>query len=870
MGDMGVIVEGAEQQARNEMLELVRGKIGTIPPALLVAQVMAATAGGDWPVRREAMQAVLRRWAFAKRDGLAVSTTPPKRAPLGVYTTKTTGAATRPYRTLVEALEPLRASCDCADFLRNSLGLCKHVLVILHHLYGRPRLLSLAVQGRGADVASDLMLRWDPVRPLTGAGDWLERLTLHVRGNATLPPAATRLFDGVEGGTLALSHADADKPASRLALVGALLQLIEGGSKRSAPVAAEPAVPALLRSERQRLQHSGDVLAPAAIDRALTGMKLKPYAYQREGVHRFLATGRLLLADDMGLGKTAQAIASCHVLWGTRRVQRGLLIVLASLKPQWLREWASFTDTPIEEVDGSPAERRAIYRRNKRGYLLINYEQLLRDFDEIAAWAPEIVVLDEAQRIKNWETKSATYVKSLDPRYRLVLTGTPMENRIDELASIYDWVDSFALEPKWRLAPWHVSEIDGEKGIGGARHLTTLRVRLAPTMLRRTRDEVLDQLPSRTDTVIPVDMTAEQIDEHDALTQPIASLIQRGRRRPLTQPEFLRLMQLLTTQRIIANGLAQLRFAQVWPDLAGTRPEPSAIERLATPKLIELRELIAQITVQQQRKVVVFSQWRRMLELAHWATRDVLADAGQRAVFFTGREARPRRTQNLIDLHDDPAVTVLFASDAGGVGLNLQKAASCCINIDLPWNPAVLEQRIGRIHRLGQKRPINVYNLVSQRSIEARIAALVADKKALFKSLFDGSSDEVHFDRSGSFLTQLERVVEPVTVPQAEDTDLEQEEVALAREIDVVAGLADENIEPAPMPVRIESPHLPSHEGTAPAPLAVADLFSRLQVSVTADGGIAIAAPPEAASSLAALFEGMARLLRSQSLSEGA
>ena len=104
-----------------------------------------------------------------------------------------------------------------------------------------------------------------------------------------------------------------------------------------------------------------------------------------------------------------------------------------------------------------PRERRATYRRVKRGYLLINYEQLLRDFEEVAAWKPDIVVLDEAQRIKNWATKSAAYVKCLQPRYRLVLTGTPMENRIDELASIFDWVDDFALEPKWRLAPWHVT-----------------------------------------------------------------------------------------------------------------------------------------------------------------------------------------------------------------------------------------------------------------------------------------------------------------------------------------------------------------------------------------------------------------------------
>lgn len=111
--------------------------------------------------------------------------------------------------------------------------------------------------------------------------------------------------------------------------------------------------------------------------------------------------------------------------------------------------------------------------------------------------------------------------------------------------------------------------------------------------------------------------------------------------------------------------------------------------------------------VEQRRKVVVFSQWRRMLSLAHWAIGDILQDLGHRAAFFTGNESRKRRTQNVVDFHDNPAVSVLLCTDAGGVGLNLQRAASSCINLELPWNPAVLEQRIARIHRRGQSEPVD-------------------------------------------------------------------------------------------------------------------------------------------------------------------
>src|SRR5260221_2561822 len=115
----------------------------------------------------------------------------------------------------------------------------------------------------------------------------------------------------------------------------------------------------------------------------------------------------------------------------------------------------------------------------------------------------------------------------------------------------------------------------------------------------------------------------------------------------------------------------------------------------------------------------------------------------------------------MVEFHDDPKTSVMLLSDAGGVGLNLQRAANACINLELPWNPAVLEQRIGRIYRLGQRSPIDVYNLVNEQGIEARISAIVGAKQALFTSVFDGESDEVRFDACASFLSRVESIVEP-------------------------------------------------------------------------------------------------------------
>jgi len=659
-----------------------------------------------------------------------------------------------------------------------------------------------------------------------------------------------------------------DDPEHRLALVEAL-----SGAAAAREVAAPPALLALLRHERQRWAPVlGCRPAPAEVKRALHTLKRSLYGYQQQGVRRFLASGRLLLADDMGLGKTAQAIAACHVLFHLERVERGLLIVPASLKEQWLREWRLFSDAPLAVVDGSPADRAGTYRATRRGFLVTNYEQVLRDLDVIRRFAPGIVVLDEAQRIKNWATKTAAYVKTLQPAYRLVLTGTPMENRLEELASILDWVDDMALEPKWRLVPWHAQLADGRREVVGARHLDTLRARLAPCLLRRGRSEVMAQLPSRTDTVVPVAITEAQA-EHAELDPPIARLAARAQKRPLTQGEFLKLMSLLTTQRIIANGMAQLHFQELWPALSRVaRPEEANLKELASPKLEHLREIVAQVVVQQGRKAVVFSQWRRMLTLAHWAVADLLGEAGLRAAFFTGHERARRRTHNLVDFHDDPAMRVLFATDAGGVGLNLQRAASCCVNLDLPWNPAVLEQRIGRIYRPGQRQAINVYNLVTVASIEGRIAGIVSDKKALFAGLFDGDSNEVRFERSASFLGQLERILEPARAPEASE-ETPEEEGAEEREIERLTAAADETAAPAPEELPASRGEEgarrlvpPEAEAAPPAdPSGIRRLLSDVTIRRREDGGLAIDAPPQAAQGLAALFEAMARLLREAS-----
>lgn len=834
-----------DRETREWLTGQARGRFGKIPPELIADLVLGATPDGDPQLRKAAFDALVRRYAFARRDGLTAEgpRTSLPNAPLGDYRTISADRkrpGSRPYVTRVRSLVPFVTSCACADFVRGGLGICKHGLVVLEVLA-----TSGSLDRASPEALPEAELSWDPVPPLAPEPTRLLRLRYRRRDASSSPSPESLGFDGPSP-----SEASLDTPAARLALVRRLVDAVEKGL-----VTAEPCVSTLLAEELPREDRAarGRSSLEAGVA-TVSGLSRTLYPYQREGLERFLATGRLLLGDDMGLGKTTQAIAACHALFVTGRIERGLLVVPSPLKAQWKREWDA-TTRAVEAtvVDGSPAERAKLYRETERGFLIVAYEQVLRDLARIQELDPQMLVVDEAARIKNWQTKSAAYVRSLRAEYRLVLTGTPMENRFEELATLVDLVDDVVLEPKWRLPALHGMPSDESKGAvagpaKGARRLGELRTKLAPALLRRVRRDVLSDLPSRTDTRVPVEMSAAQREAHDELMPAIATLLARGKGRALARPELLRLVSLLTEQRIVSNGLAQKRFDDVFPSLEHQSPTDARLAELDSPKLLAFRTLIDEVVLGQGRKAVVFSQWTRMLRLAEWAVRDKLAAAGKRAAFFTGAESTTQRERALAELVDDPSLVVLFSSDAGTTGLNLQHTVSVCINLELPWNPAVLEQRIGRIHRLGQTSPIDVFNLVSEDGIESRIAQIVAGKKAVFDGLFDGASDEVSLDGEGSLLESARKLVDASDVETAlamadEETD-ERDDIHAATKPDEVAEAATSDGSEARPSTESNLPDLPN-----------------LEVSVLPDGGLRIDVPPAWRPVVGRLFASLARAL---------
>ncbi|HEX41620.1 MAG TPA: DEAD/DEAH box helicase, partial [Phycisphaerales bacterium] len=480
-------------------------------------------------------------------------------------------------------------------------------------------------------------------------------------------------------------------------------------------------------------------------------LKVDLYPYQRKGALFAASAGRSLIADDMGLGKTIQAIAAVEILARTMGLERVLIVCPTSLKHQWKQEIERFSERSAEVVEGLLGRRKALYG-TESFYKIVNYEVVHRDMEAIDQWGPEMVILDEAQRIKNWKTRRAQSVKKLDSRYALVLTGTPLENRLEELHSIVEFVDRFHLGPLFRFLAEH-QHVDETGRVVGYHNLGRISQSLEPILIRRTKKEVLSELPPRMEKNFFVPMTPQQQQHHEENRETVARIVAKWRRYGfLSETDQRRLMIALQNMRMSCNSTYLLDRKTDF----GTKAD-------------ELLQLLAEVFEQPDAKTVVFSQWVG----THEILLDRLKGAKLDHVLFHGGVPGPKRKGLIKQFKEDPACRVFLSTDAGGVGLNLQHATTV-VNMDLPWNPAVLEQRIGRIHRLGQMRPVRVVNFVAQGTIEHGMLSVLSFKKSLFTGVLDGGKDEVFLGG-----TRLQRFMESVdtatqAIPQPMPVQLEE------------------------------------------------------------------------------------------------
>ena len=612
--------------------------------------------------------------------------------------------------------------CSCPDYAINTLGTCKHIEFTLATLLRRKKGARTAFARGYRPPFSEVYLRYGLKRevvfsPATDCPEALQKLARkYFNDQGLLEPEAYGLFDTFLCEASRIARKESHELRCYEDTIGFVAQVRDQ----------------VLRRERVDDAFPQDFESPAFNDL----LKVSLYPYQRQGALFAARTGRCLLADDMGLGKTIQAIAAAEILARTAGIERTLIICPTSLKHQWQGEIARFTDRTSQVVEGSLAAREAAYASDTF-FKITNYDVLHRDLETIRRWQPDLIVLDEAQRIKNWKTRAARTVKRLPSEHAIVMTGTPLENRLEELHSIIEFVDRFRLGPAFRFLAEHQHLDDGGKVVG-YRNLSEIAKTLAPILLRRTKGEVLRDLPERLDKTFLVPMTSEQMKYHEENQEIVARVVAKWRRcRFLAEADQRRLMIALQNMRMSCNS--------TWL-LDHTTDYGVKADELAT----QLDEIFERPDI----KVVVFSQWLRTHELL--ARR--FAKRSWNHVLFHGGVPGPHRKDLVHRFKEDPACRIFLSTDAGGVGLNLQHA-SVVVNMDQPWNPAVLEQRIGRVHRLGQHQPVSVINYVAQGTIEHGMLSLIDFKKSVFAGVLDGGNNEVFLGgtRLKTFMDTVER-----------------------------------------------------------------------------------------------------------------
>ena len=630
------------------------------------------------------------------------------------------------YSVEIRDLQNRVFASDTVDFQINGLGTDKHVEAVLMHLQKKERKAFNDALENGSE-------RID-VAPC--------RDGLQVERNHHLLPLALKGFVSFDGSV--------DDPEG----------FVEAAKKsRSAKLRISQEVAPWLESRRREAERT--MLRREYEAKVVSGeyppheTKLPLYPYQREGMLHLAFTERALLADEMGLGKTIQAVSACALLHRMGKARRVLVVAPASLKAEWEEQIAKFTDLGSQIVYGIPEKRWRLYKDGPF-FTMVNYEQVMRDFDEInERMKPDVVVLDEAQRIKNWSTKTAQAIKKLKSRYAFVLTGTPIENRIDDLYSIVNFIDPARLGSLFRFNREYY-RFDDRGRPEEYRNLDRLHERVRPLMVRRRKADVETELPDRTDRTLFVPMSAVQMDFYAQHERTVSMLLNRAKKRPLRKKELDQLQRELAMMRMVCDT-----------------PYILDAEHKVCPKLGEIESLLEEVLSDVDVKVVIFSEWVKMLGLI----REYCEEQDIGFVWHTGSVPQQKRRGEINRFKNDPEARVFLSSDSGGVGLNLQNA-SVVINCDLPWNPAKLEQRIARVWRKHQKRPVTVVKLVSENTIEHRMIETLANKQGLADAVLDRTVDFADVKMKGSgqkFFERLEQLMEkpdeakkPKAIPAAE------------------------------------------------------------------------------------------------------
>ncbi|MCX5871466.1 MAG: DEAD/DEAH box helicase [Deltaproteobacteria bacterium] len=416
------------------------------------------------------------------------------------------------------------------------------------------------------------------------------------------------------------------------------------------------------------------------------------------------------LADDMGLGKTIQALAAILL-----RASKGPTLVVAplSVAGNWQEEAGRFAPTLQVKIFGQGDRQEMLAVLGPFDLLISSYGLLQVDGERLAGVAWQTVVLDEAQAIKNRQTKRAKAAMALNAEFRIITTGTPLENHLGELWALFHFINPGLLGTHQRFTENFAIPIERDKDRNRLQQLQRL---IHPFILRRMKNEVLQELPAKTEITLQVEMSAQEATLYEAQRRTaLAKLESDGNGQGETQHLQI-LAEIMKLRRLCCNP------ALVLPE-AG----------IASSKLKVFGDILAEM-LENRHKALVFSQFIDHLAII----RTLLNEKKIPYQYLDGSTSAAQRKERIAAFQSGMGEVFLISLKAGGSGLNLT-AADYVIHMDPWWNPAVEDQASDRAHRIGQERPVTVYRLVMKNSIEEQIISLHKDKRDLADSLLDGA-----------------------------------------------------------------------------------------------------------------------------------
>ncbi|MGH7134876.1 MAG: DEAD/DEAH box helicase, partial [Pirellulales bacterium] len=365
-------------------------------------------------------RALAERLERAKAEKMKLEAADPAR-PWTDYTV-TNRLTGKSYRVALRGLEPGESFCSCPDFRNNTLGTCKHVLHVIHKIKRKFSAAALRRPYRRKHIG--LHLRYDREVTLR----WL-------------------LPDKMDESVAKIVGPASDRPIEDLHdLMARLVKLQKRGQDVAVYPDAEELIQQRLIQDRLRERMAAIRRDPANHPLRTSLLKAPLLPYQLDGVAFAAGAGRAILADDMGLGKTSQGVGTAELLARESEIKKVLVVCPASLKSQWRSEIHRFCERDVQLIGGAARDRSHQYS-NECFFTICNYEQVLRDILSVERVKWDLIILDEGQRIKNWEAKTSNVIKSLKSRFALVLSGTPLENRLDELYSVVQFIDDRRLGP---------------------------------------------------------------------------------------------------------------------------------------------------------------------------------------------------------------------------------------------------------------------------------------------------------------------------------------------------------------------------------------------------------------------------------------